>query len=416
MENKPVGFSDNLAALRGVAATAVVVFHALLIFRVAGYDDPHRLPFDTGSGWLLLNHILLGLVNGHAAVILFFVLSGTVLALSLARTPRLTLTNLSGYYVRRALRLGPPLITVSVAAALLHIYYFDNTGFAATTSWMGEYYRHVPTLTEVSRNAAGLSDSLNAPAWTIRVEIAASIVFPFLYLASLRDRLVWPVLAVLTLILFLPVPASGLVNYFICFFIGALIPRFGAAVARAYFDLPRAIRLVVLGTALATMGWFERVSAPELHMDPAEVMAMTIAAAFLVAIVYYGPARPWLQTRTALFLGEVSYGIYLIHFGVLFAIAHAVAPHVGPLAPAEALALNLALAAATLAVTVPLAALSYYGLERPCQQLGRIASRRIAFHLSAGRTVGVPQDGLRSETANEAASVRGGAPQLGSRP
>lgn len=411
MENRPVGFSDNLAALRGIAATAVVVFHALLIFRVAGHDDPHRLPFDTESGWLLLNHILIGLVNGHAAVILFFVLSGAVLALSLARTPRLTLTELSSYYVRRALRLGPPLVAVSLAAALLHIHYFDDVSYAAATSWMGEYYRHVPTLEEVARNAVGLSSSLNAPAWTIRVEIAASIVFPVLYLASLRDRLVWPMLAVLILILFLPTPTSAVDNYLVCFFIGALIPRLGGSVARAYFAMSRPLRIVVLAGALATLGWFERVSAPDIHMDPAEVLAMTLAAAFLVAIVYHGPARRWLQTRTALFLGEVSYGIYLIHFAVLFAIAHAVAPHVGPLAPAAALALNLALALATLAITVPLAALSYYGLERPCQRLGRIGTRWLARRFAAA-----PPGGLPPEMPESAPPAPGGPRRIGSRP
>lgn len=73
-------FSTNLAALRGIAAAMVVIFHALMVFRLTGFDEPHRQALgavDTLWEWLVI--ILLGLTNGHAAVIIFFVLSGVVL-------------------------------------------------------------------------------------------------------------------------------------------------------------------------------------------------------------------------------------------------------------------------------------------------------------------------------------------------
>jgi peptidoglycan/LPS O-acetylase OafA/YrhL len=378
------GFSDDLHGLRGLAASAVVVFHALLIFRVGPFDDPHRLPFDFSSGWLVLNHLLIGLVNGHAAVILFFVLSGTVLSLSLARAPQISASVLFSYYIRRGFRLYPLLIATAIAAALLHFHYFQDVAFTATTTWMDGYYRHEPDLRETVLNAAGIRNTLNPPAWTITIEIAASLVFPLLYALSVNDRLVLPTLALLTALLFLPLPGLlGVSSYFVCFYLGALIPRVGAGAARRFRTLPRPLKVGSFIFALGIMGWAERVLAPTLHMDPVAVLAMTVAATFIVTIVYHAGGWKVLRFRFLRFLGEISYGIYLIHFGVLFVIAHAVAPRMHALPPHEALSANLALAAATLAITITLACVSYLVLERPCQQFGRKFSKRLTSSRAA---------------------------------
>jgi peptidoglycan/LPS O-acetylase OafA/YrhL len=385
----PQGFSNELHAMRGLAASAVVMFHALLIFRGGEFDDPHRLRLDFGEGWLVLNHFLIGLVNGHGAVILFFVLSGTVLALSLDRARRLDAASLASFYVRRGFRLFPLLIVVSLAAAALHIYYFDDAAFSSTTSWMGGYYNHVPTGREVTLNAVGLSNSLNAPAWTITVEIVASMVFPLLYVLSLRNRYILPTVVLLTIMLFTPA-ARDIHNYFLCFYLGALIPRLGGGAVAIFHRVPRIVRALATVGALLVLGRFERFTFPEVHMESLEVFAMTLAATFIVGVVYHGSGWSLLRSRLLMFLGEISYGIYLIHFGVLFVLAHLLAPHLSDLAPPEAILWNLALGAATLLVTIMLATITYYSFERPCQRLGRELSIQISERLTAHGS-GVPQ-------------------------
>jgi peptidoglycan/LPS O-acetylase OafA/YrhL len=70
----------------------------------------------------------------------------------------------------------------------------------------------------------------------------------------------------------------------------------------------------------------------------------------------------------------------------MFAIAHVIGPYLPPaLAPGHALALNLSLGAATFAVTVPLAALTYRCLELPCQRLARTWSEAILTRPRRGR-------------------------------
>ncbi|MEL7049107.1 MAG: acyltransferase, partial [Pseudomonadota bacterium] len=175
-------FSEGLSSLRGIAASIVIFYHALLVFQVTHHGDPNKVGFDFSDPWLVIVHGLIIFLNGNNAVILFFVLSGTVLAMSFDRQAFNTQT-VGAYYVRRTFRIMPILVASAVAAALLHKYWFPDIQMEAGTPWSNNYYRHDPGKKEVLLNAIGWSNSLNSPAWTIRIEILASIVFPALYLA-----------------------------------------------------------------------------------------------------------------------------------------------------------------------------------------------------------------------------------------
>lgn len=381
-ERETLLFSQSLAGLRGLAASIVVVYHAMLIFRVGDADDPHRLPVATAEPTLLVVHLLIDvLFNGAAAVVLFFVLSGTVLAMSMDRTGS-HLRDLPSYFVRRASRLFPLLVVVTLASAAMHLYYFQPQDLPATTSWMGNYFAHEPEMREILGNALGASNSLNSPAWTIRVELIASALFPALYVLAGRRAFVLGTLVLLTVLAFMP-PLSYRFHYFhmflISFFVGALIPRHGAAIAQRFDRLPGIARValcaVLVGTALA----FRRLVSPHNHVDPLSVLVMTAAAAFVVAVVLHGRSGRMLEAPVFVRLGDISYGVYLIHFAVLFALAHALAPALPPMmTPTQALAANLALAVATLAITIPLAILTYRLVERPCQDLGRRGAKKVS--------------------------------------
>ena len=81
--SEQVTFSNSLASLRGTAASFVVIYHAFLLFKVSGLDTPQRHGLNFSEPFHMLVHGLIGFFNGPAAVVLFFVLSGTVLTLSL---------------------------------------------------------------------------------------------------------------------------------------------------------------------------------------------------------------------------------------------------------------------------------------------------------------------------------------------
>ncbi|MDA8870111.1 acyltransferase [Rhizobiaceae bacterium] len=380
MTQPPRQFSEGLGSLRGIAASTVVFYHGLMIARLGGIDDPHDLAFDPLSPWLLVQHTLLSIFNGSAAVILFFVLSGTVLALSLDREDRLGSGALAAYYLKRAFRLGPLLAIVALVAAGLQYFWFDDTPHPFATSWMNWHFKRDPDWMEVVANMAGFSSTLNSPAWTIFVEIAASIAFPVLYLASRTPGRRAVTLMVLIALALLPLPLRGLNVFAIAFFAGALIPRIGGGFCRGFDTLPGACRVALTVALLLVMGWFQRFYAPAAFVDPVVVLVETLVATFLVTIIYFAPEEAarsrWLRRPAFLYLGEISYGLYLCHFLVLFVLAHAVAPFIpSPLPPASAIVFGLAIGLVTLGLTAPIATLTYHLLERPFQTVGsRLAS------------------------------------------
>jgi peptidoglycan/LPS O-acetylase OafA/YrhL len=367
-------FSDGLASLRGLAAAIVVVFHSLLVFRLGGVDNPHVLQFDASNDSLVVQHILIGLFNGPAAVVLFFVLSGTVLSLSLARRKSLRWQSALEFYCRRVFRLFPLLAIVALASGLADKAYFKDVVYDFTTSWMDMHFKSDASLREVVRNAVGVSSSLNPPTWTITVEIAASLAFPLLYWVSTRSLLVVTFfgLALITLMFVPGLSARHIETFLFAFYLGALIPRWGAALTHRFFRLEVAVRWFIISAILLLAMSVERLCAPTAFADPVPVLVVTLCAAALVAIVYFGQRSGVLGWRGLIFLGEISYGLYLIHTLVLFTLAHKIAPALeGSLTVGEALALNFGLAIATLALTVPIATFAHYAFERPYQRLGQ---------------------------------------------
>ncbi|MPR13857.1 acyltransferase family protein, partial [Microvirga tunisiensis] len=127
---------------------------------------------------------------------------------------------------------------------------------------------------------------------------------------------------------------------------------------------------VITCMVLVVMAGAERLYTPTNLYDSRTVLIVTLCAAFLVAVAYHNPRAGFLRRPVLVFLGEISYGLYLIHMLVLFMLAHAIAPLIASPVPSEALALNIGLAVATLTLTVLLATAAHYGLEKPCQQLG----------------------------------------------
>ncbi|MEP0316431.1 MAG: acyltransferase [Hyphomonas sp.] len=383
-----VTFSNSLASLRGTAASFVVIYHAFLLFKVAGLDTPQRHELNFSDPFHMLVHGLIGFFNGPAAVVLFFVLSGTVLTLSLRRSKGKGILHLAGYYVRRLFRLYPLLIAVTLFAAAMHWFFFTDTPTAAATSWMNGYFNHDPGLPETVLNAVGYSNSLNSPAWTIRTEIIASFLMPLFVVLTRRPALIVATLAVLLALMYAPLHIGHVNVYLIAFFLGALIPAYGRSVANLYFRFPKWFRYLLIACALFAGMFVQRIFRPWIHVDPSSVLVVSLAASFLVTITYYGRNEGWLASKWLVFLGDISYGLYLLHFIILFAFADLIGPFLGANAsPISALAMMTLIAALTLAVTIPLATLSYHYLERPLQDLGRKYSKQIQ---SAGKPADRP--------------------------
>ncbi|MDP3418326.1 acyltransferase [Falsiroseomonas sp.] len=393
-EGAPGHRTESLDVGRGICAVLVLLFHGLLVFRIGGVDNAHLLPVDLSDPWLLLQHLLLGLANGPAYVTFFFVLSGTVLALSLDRDPPIHAGSVLGYLVRRGFRLYPLLIVTAGIAALLQLHYFELRDWPQATSWFNNSYKidQAELPAEFLANVQGRSATLNGPAWSIKVEILASAVFPLLYLLSLTMRRAMLAALILCAAMFL-LPGSAerwhYMNVFLfSFFLGALLPRWGWPVAAGLLRLGRVPRIALL-TLLALVFLFSRrLLGPDEFAPPTVVLLETLCAAVAVVLLLHGGDRAFFHAAPMRLLARLSFGIYLLHVIVLSVLGHAVLPWLPvELGPMAALGWGLLLALVTFCITLPAAWVLHVLVERPMQQLGRVIAARLARRQSPLRRI-----------------------------
>lgn len=377
--------THSLDVGRGISALLVVLFHGLLVFRVNGADNPHLLPLDLSNPWLVAQHLLLALANGPAYVTFFFVLSGTVLALSLDRDPPVHPGAVVGYLIKRGFRLYPLLVFTAAAAALLQIYYFEPQVYPQATSWFNDGYKiDLASLPgEFLANAQGRSATLNGPAWSIKVEILASAAFPVLYWLSLTPRRALVAAPLLVAAMFLA-PGSAerwhYMNVFLfCFFVGALVPRWGWKIAAYLEQMDRWHRIALLAALVLVFMFSRRLLAPTIFAPPLVVVLESMAAGIGVILLLHGRDRAFFHAPPMALLAKLSFGIYLLHVVVLSVLGHLALPFLPQLpGPAQALGLGLLLTLATLGVTVLVAWVLHGVLEYPMQQIGRAISTRMA--------------------------------------
>lgn len=174
----------ELEALRGIAALVVLLHHTMLGFtpQLHGmtYPDQAVTLFGTPA---------FALVNGSAAVIVFFVLSGYVLSLNVLRSGSARLAASSA--LKRWPRLAGPVILTNLMAGLV----MAGPGFAnleaaavVPSVWLGWFYtwpsagwREIPhSLWEGATTFFTGQSFYNSSLWTMVYEFAGS----FLVLAS----------------------------------------------------------------------------------------------------------------------------------------------------------------------------------------------------------------------------------------
>ena len=303
------GHYPALDSLRGVAAL-LVVFHHLGV----SYRDLFN---PQGLAGLITKAVI---YPGHPAVLMFFVLSGFVLQLSHGRAS----SNQYWHYVlRRTMRIFPAMLASLVLAVVLlrpATEYYGPWLLACANgdhSWTG-LLRNASLLLTRSGDA-----SFNVVLWSLAYEWRVSLVFPLL--AILAIRYPWYVAAAM-----LPV---------------YVLARFG--LVSLGFDAPYIINNTTAGTILVTffylpaflMGmllavwigkrqsfpriplwleglWLLAVVAPYYFVK--EDFALALGAALLIAlIVCGGRLNLLLRNAAALWLGKVSYSLYLVHFPIV---------------------------------------------------------------------------------------------------
>ncbi len=361
-----------LDSVRGLAAMAVVLHHLLLAFWPYLADPAVPPPAGRATLARLVAASPLSVVHdGSFAVVVFFVLSGFVLAR--VHLPRPNADRLTAAALRRYFRLVLPVaasVLLSYGLLLSHAYRNHAAAAAGASAWLGGWYQFAPTLLAGPYAALpraflgtffnGSGTAYNNVLWTMSVELPGSLlVFAVLALfGRVRNR--WIVYAAGGLVL---ASQDTLLFDFLL----------GTAMCDAYVNGPRpdlrwsAWPLLAAAACLACRR-------PALGDDrlPGLIVSQTAAAALVVAVPLLSPTlRRWADTGPLPWLGRISFGLYLAHMLVLASAGSATYVALRPRWSHDAAA------AAASAVTVGLSLVGGWALyrlaDRPSVRFGRWA-------------------------------------------
>ena len=174
----PPLFFPRIEGLRGLAALSVAIFHALPLIGGDRINAILGLRIwmieDTTTG---VFRLLTVVFNGNAAVSLFFVVSGFVLALALERErPQLVVTA-AVFVVHRTARIMPAL-AVNLSFIML--------AWTALVFLMPSVFQSTPGVEDYLANLLLLRFPLNGVSWTLQIEFTAIPIIIAAHFARLR--------------------------------------------------------------------------------------------------------------------------------------------------------------------------------------------------------------------------------------
>ncbi len=352
--------SLELDALRGLGALIVVLHHLSLLLAFPKYS--------TGS-FITHNTPLRILFSGRAAVLLFFILSGYALA-AMSEKDR----SYASYLVRRACRIMLPLAAALILSAGLYfilqpIPLPDMSGWVNGMIWnfpvtWEAFFRHLFLLGETQ------DIFMDGVVWSLVYEMRISLFFPLLYmccrkiprLTLLGSVALYTATSLMRLHLKLNYTGS---NFAECLILTLnFVPLF---MCGAFLFIYRD-KIVLYASRLKNSHWFAvYIILFVLLIDKHEPLIALGCVGLLGWAFTSKMATKFLCSPPLLFLGKISYSLYLTHLlvlGTLVQVAHQFG--VWPLA------------FTTFFLAIFFAVLFNRGIEYPSLQLGRLLGRQFS--------------------------------------
>jgi peptidoglycan/LPS O-acetylase OafA/YrhL len=316
---------------------------------------------------------------GSFGVTLFFFISGFIITrLLLAEEP----THVAAFYVRRFFRLYPALVfyvACSMAAMALSGEKLPWDAAGAVLVFFTNYYE--------GTSGANVATRYFSHAWSLAVEEHFYIFFPLLFIA-LRSR---------------PQALTRVLTACLVACLGLRAFEVSAGYLRDWIQLHTHTRIdsIAYGCLLAVLfsraqtepliaRWLDALSTRAALFGAVVLLAVTFAfrsfefrqtlryslqgLAFMVIFcaLFWGRSAPrWmvriLESRPMIFVGAISYSLYLIH---------PVGMMIGARLGFEPISWKNALI--TVSVTIPLLWVSFVFIERPCRRYGAVLANKLS--------------------------------------
>ncbi|WP_197051955.1 acyltransferase family protein [Sphingomonas sp. 35-24ZXX] len=355
----------QLDSLRGLAALVVIVYHCLITLPQYGLATSGGVEATGALIWILARTPLHIFVAGTAAVMLFFVLSGFVLTLALERASY-------GYFIflsQRFIRLFPPF----AASILLSAFFYtivEPKPLDFVSEWFNfESWTAAPTFAVIAGHLGmvlfGELYTLNNVMWSLVIEMRVSILFPFIFWLTRKHPclslmasfgLMLASLALGRLHLLPEWVDSWLLTARVLwlFVAGGVLAHKRTQVSTFISGLNKfSVRMIFIISLLA-LGFPAGINVT--------IVSSGIGSVLLIGLIIASPKDFLiLEWRPLLYLGKISYSLYLVHLPILLIMVHAVAAP-DRLTPVLAAGAGCALLAAHIL---------HFAVERPCHRLAR---------------------------------------------
>jgi peptidoglycan/LPS O-acetylase OafA/YrhL len=322
----------SLDGLRGVAALIVVFGHTAIASSksFAATDLPSTHAAHVGSlNWFVTRTPLVIFLAGSEMVLIFFVLSGYVLALP-AVIRGSSWLDIS-YYPRRLARLYIPAWAALIFGGCLHELHRRRVPDA---SWWLNSHAGGLSIVDGLRNATLLFQSdaaaFTSVIWSLRDEVIFSLLLPLILLVVLwarKSAILSALLAAFCFIAMIVAADRGAdLRYMPLFVIGSLmafnIHRLPKRLPKVAFPVACVFCACLITTSYMTSN---RGSGTATGLP---YLCNTLGSCLAVWIAIVSPqARHLLTRRPVLWLGSRSYSLYLIHEPIVVGIAFLLGGH-----------------------------------------------------------------------------------------
>lgn len=323
---------------------------------------------------MAFNGHLLGMQGGFIGVDIFFVLSGFLITSLLVQDFRLTSRiGLKNFYLRRALRLLPALFALMLFC-IVFVLIFQPDKAANTLKGVLYTLFYIANWAQAPPLDPGIGPLSHA--WSLSVEEQFYIVWPLLLLALLRIKSKGVVLAILLFLISGSVAISvwlwqAHVPFLRMYFgsdtrahelligcVAALLISWGvfqyADRFRGIFHIASAISIVGILSSLFLL----RHNTAFVYNGGFTLIAIATAIVIVDLVLYPSAILPFFEFAPLVWVGKISYGLYLWHFPI-FEASRRLLDERAP----------LVYQAIGVVTTLLVATASYYLLEKPFLKL-----------------------------------------------
>ncbi|PGU12711.1 acyltransferase [Bacillus cereus] len=369
---------EELDSIRGISSLVVMIGHHLMIFSAfQNYSYEENKPFIV----YLLKETPARLIfsSGNESVIIFFVLSGFVLYESIQKT----YSSYGSYLLKRICRIYIPYIA-AISIAIICQATISEYGISYLSEWFNRSWTIESSSSLIAQHILLVgkynTDAYNGVIWSLVHEMRISIIFPFILMVCLRKTLKYSLLSLFSfsicsvVILFLFRSSLTLTSYAltphytVLFLLGALVAKYKNNLIVFYSNCTKNKKIAWFLFAISLFmyeGLIGEIKVLNNFIFRDYVVAIS-ACLFVILSLSVATLSSLLHNKYLLYLGKISYSLYLYHIISLFSLIY-VLHEILPLPIVLILSLILSLILATI---------SYVFVEKFAFRVGKYVTKR----------------------------------------